>query len=321
MATGNGKGDGLRILVYARSEPERIAQALTERGVLDPIVVASDAEGARRYIADVDVVFAWRLPPELYALGRRLRWVQGMGAGVEDIVAAEGLSPGVVVTRIVDQFGASIGEYVFGELLARVRRLDEARTLQRERRWHHFVADTLAGRLIGVAGLGSIGREIVRKARAFDMRVYGLSRTGRYAALVDRHFGPDAWPAFVRELDVLVLTLPLTPETRAVVGPEVLAAMRPESVLVNVGRGALVPEAALIDALGAGRPGGAILDVFEREPLDPESPLWTLAGVTVTPHVSGPSRTQDIAAFFAANLARFKRGETLVGIVDREAGY
>ena len=191
MATGKdeGEGEGVRILVYARCEPERIAQTLRERGVTNPLMVADDPDGARRHIAADDVAFAWRRLPELYALGRRLRRVQSMGAGVEDIVAAPGLPPDVVVSRIVDRFGASIGEYAFGELLGTVRRLDGVRALQRERRWRHFVADTLAGRLLGIAGLGSVGREIVRKVRTFDMRAYGLSRTGRHATFVDRHLG------------------------------------------------------------------------------------------------------------------------------------
>ena len=312
--------DRLGILVYAR-DPEPIAEALRRRGVQDPIATAANAETARKRIPDAEVLFSWRLPPDLYALGRRLRWVQSMGAGVEDIVAASAMPEGVVITRIVDQFGVSISEYVMGELLSRVRRMDEVRAMQRDRRWGHFVAGSLEGRTVGVAGLGSIGREVVRKARAFDMRVYGLSRTGTSAGLVDRHFGPDAWEAFVRDLDVLVLTLPLTPETAGAVGPKVLAAMRPESVLVNVGRGALVPEAALIDALRRGRPGGAILDVFEREPLPSDSPLWDMQGVTVTPHVSGPSRTEDVTDFFVANFERLRRGEPLVGVVDRQAGY
>jgi glyoxylate/hydroxypyruvate reductase A len=309
------------VLIYDRREAEGYARALRELGVTARLEVAEDPEAARALAPEADILFAWRFPPELYALARRLRWVQCMGAGVEDILSAPGLGPEVSVTRVVDQFGPSIAEYVFAELLARVRRLDETRALQRARLWRPFVADRLAGRRMGVAGLGSIGRELVRKARAFDMAVDGLSRTGQHAHLVDRHFGPDAWLAFVAELDVLVLTLPLTDATRGVVDVRVLGAMRPGSLLVNVGRGALVREEDLVRALAAGRPGGAILDVFEREPLDPASPLWEMAGVTVTPHVSGPSRTREVAAFFAENLARYRRGQPLMGLVDRAAGY
>jgi glyoxylate/hydroxypyruvate reductase A len=309
------------ILVYARGAAEHYAEAVRRAVPTAVVRAASDPAAARAALPDAEILLSWRLPHELYALAARLRWVQCLGAGVEDIVAAAELPRSVAVTRIVDQFGAAIAEYVFAELLARVRELERVRAQQAERLWRPFVAERLAGRTLGVAGLGSIGREVVRKGRAFDMRVFGLSRTAAPDGLVDRHFGPDAWAAFVRDLDYLVLALPLTPQTRAVVGAEVLAAMRPGSVLVNVGRGALVDEAALVEALRAGRPGGAVLDVFEREPLPPESPLWSLPGVTVSPHISGPSRTDEVAAFFLDNLARFERGEPLAGLVERERGY
>ncbi len=309
------------ILVYARGGAEHYAEAVRRAVPTAVVRAASDPAAARAAVPDAEILLSWRLPHELYALAARLRWVQCLGAGVEDIVAAAELPRSVAVTRIVDQFGVSIAEYVFAELLARVRDLERVRAQQAERLWRPFVAERLAGRTLGVAGLGSIGREVVRKGRAFDMRVLGLSRTAAPDGLVDRHFGPDAWTAFVRELDYLVLVLPLTPQTRGVVGAEVLAAMRPGSVLVNVGRGAVVDEAALVEALRAGRPGGAVLDVFETEPLPPESPLWSLPGVTVSPHISGPSRTDEVAAFFLDNLARFERGEPLAGLVERERGY
>jgi len=312
--------DSLNILIYGRNA-ERYQDALRARGITDPVFAASDPDTARTYAAEADVLLSWRFPADLYREARRLRWVQCMGAGVEDIMAAQGLPEGVVVTRIVDQFGPMLAEYVFAELLARVRRIDRVRALQAQRRWEHFIAGTLQGQTIGVAGLGSIGAEIVRKARAFDMRVYGLSRTGTAGGLVDRHFGPVHWPQFVADLDVLVLTLPLTAQTRGVVNGEVLASMKPGSVLVNVGRGGLCPEAELIAALRAGRPGGAILDVFEVEPLPEASPLWEEPGVTVTPHVSGPSLTDEVTDFFVDNLRRLRGGEALQGVVDREAGY
>ncbi len=311
---------GPTVLVYARgAEPYAAALRCAEPEL--EVRTAADPASARPLLADTEVVLAWRMPAELYALAPRLGWVQCMGAGVEDLVAAPTIGPDVAITRIVDQFGASIAEYVLAELLARVRRLDELRASQAARRWQPFVAATLAGRTLGVAGLGSVGAEIVRKGRAFDMRVHGLSRTAAAGGLVDRHFGPGEWLPFVRDLDVLVLALPLTPSTRHVVDAPVLGAMRPDSVLVNVGRGALVREDDLIVALRAGRPGGAVLDVFESEPLPRESPLWQLAGVTVTPHVSGPSRADDVVRFFLDNLGRYRRGERLVGRVERTRGY
>jgi len=313
--------DRPRVLVYSRHSADRFRDWLAEHDAPAALMVASTPEEADAVIAEVEVILGWKVPPTIFARAPRLRWIQSMGAGVDDLMTAKDLPEQVTVTRIVDQFGSPIAEYVFAELLARVRELGRLRELQRERRWEHFIAGTLAGRHLGVAGLGSIGAEIVRKARAFDMLVSGLSRSPTQAGLVDRHFGPAGWSDFVRDLDVLVLTLPLTEATRGVVNASVLGAMRPNSVLVNVGRGALIDETALIAALRAGRPGRAILDVFIHEPLPAESPLWTMPGVTVTPHVSGPSTDVGVGTFFLENLQRYVSGEPLRGVVNRELGY
>ena len=155
------------------------------------MLAASTPEEARPSIAEVDILFGASFPLELIADAPRLRWIQSMNAGVEELVAAGEIPPSVTITRVIEQFGKPIAEYVFAEYLAHVRELERTRTGQRERRWDHFVAGTLEGRTLGVAGLGSIGREIVRKGRAFDMRVFGSSRTGVAAGIVDRHFGPD----------------------------------------------------------------------------------------------------------------------------------
>lgn len=308
------------ILVYSRA-PDAFARWLTEHECPGTVLTASSPAEATTVLDRVEVMLSSRFPTELLVKAPALRWIQSMGAGVEDLIAAGSLDPAVMVTRIVGQFGPYIAEYVFAELLARVRHLDALRTAQAERHWHHFVAGTLRGQTMGVAGLGSIGAEVVRKAHAFDMRVHGLSRTSAQAGIVDRHFLPSSWPDFVADLDVLVLTLPRTPETEGVVNGEVLAAMRPHAVIVNVGRGALLDEQALVDALRAGRLGGAILDVFQEEPLPAGSPLWELPGVTVTPHVSGPSTVEGVGEFFLENLDRYRRKQPLTGLVDRRAGY
>jgi len=310
-----------KVLIYATHSAPAYAEALRRLGSPAQLLVAQDPDEARRLAPQADVLFSWRFPQDSYALANRLRWVQSMGAGVEDIVAAEGLRRDVLVTRVVDQFGGMIAEYVFSELLARVRQHERLRAQQAENRWQHIEVGTLEGSRIGIAGLGSIGREIARKARTFDMEVYGLTRTGESNVEVDRLFGPEGWSDFVRDLDVLVLALPLTADTRDVVGEQVLAAMRPTSVLVNVGRGATVDQEALVRAVQAGELGGAILDVFREEPLPEHSPLWSLPGVIVTPHVSGPSIADRVAGFFHENLERFNAGKALKGLVDRRAGY
>lgn len=313
-------GQGPHILIYSR-DPEPFRQWLEDHGCPGRCDAASSLEEAEAVIGDVDVILGGRIPDGLLARAHALRWFQSMNAGIENLVAAEGLRPEVLLTRVVDQFGGPISEYVFAELLARVREIERLREMQARREWRHFVTDTLAGKVLGVAGLGSIGKEIVRKGKAFDMTVYGLSRTGAGASSVDRHFDGDSWIDFVRDLDVLVLTLPLTPETEGVVDAQVLAAMPEKAILVNVGRGALIDEAALIRAVQEGRIAGAILDVFTQEPLPADNPLWDLPGVTVTPHISGPSTVEGVGRLFLENLKRFMNGETLVGIVDRGRGY
>lgn len=306
-------------LIYSRQAAE-FTSWLADHQLPGTIVTASSPDEAQQHLASTEVLLSWHFPDDLFIHAPRLRWVQSLGAGVEDLVGSR-LSRDVVVTRVVGQFGGPIAEYVFAELLARVRELDRLRAMQRRREWGHIMPGTLAGKTLGVAGLGSIGGEIVRKARAFDMRVYGLSRGGGHVGAVDRHFTPEAWELFVRDLDVLVLTLPLTPETDGVVNAAILAAMRQDAVLVNVGRGRLIVENDLIHALEGQRLGGAILDVFEHEPLPPEDPLWSLPGVTVTPHISGPSTVEGVGSLFLENMHRYLAGRDLLGVVDRSRGY
>jgi glyoxylate/hydroxypyruvate reductase A len=306
------------ILVYSRS-PKIFDDWLTAHDCPGTVLTASRPDEAAAVIDRVEVILASRFPAELLARAPQLRWVQSLGAGVDELVGS--LAPDIVISLFVGQFGGYMAEYVFAELLASTRGLERVRAAQRERRWDHFVANTLQGQTLGVAGLGSIGTEIVRKGRAFDMRVYGLSRSGTAADRVDRHFTPDNWTDFVRDLDVLVLALPRTPATERVVDAKVLGAMRPEAVLINVGRGTLVDENALIQALRQKRLAGAILDVFQTEPLPAFSPLWDLPGVRVSPHLAGPSTAEGVGSFFLSNLHLYLRGESLAGIVDRSRGY
>ena len=307
--------------MYSRRIASEIRDWLTNHGCTGTVLAASSPEEAVETLPEAEILFGARFPTELFKDAPRLKWIQSINAGVEELVGDPAIPREVTITRIVGQFSGYIAEYVFAELLARARQIDRLRAAQRERHWEHFTAETLAGKTLGVAGLGSIGQEIVRKGRAFDMRVHGLSRTGAAAGIVDRHFASGEWFEFVSDLDVLVLTLPRTADTEGSVNERVLNAMRPDSVLVNVGRGALVDEDALVNALQRGRPAAAVLDVFREEPLPVESPLWSLPNVVVTPHVSGPSTVENVSTFFLENLNRYVRGEPLVGVVDREAGY
>ena len=195
------------------------------------------------------------------------------------------------------------------------------RQSQREQRWDPFISESLAGKTIGVAGLGSIGAEIVRKARAFDMNVHGLSVSGKQAPLVDCHFTPDEWENFVQDLDYLVLALPLTSATHHVMNRDILLAMKSKACLVNVGRGALIDEGDLLAVMQSGHLQAAILDVFETEPLPKDHAFFTMPNVYATSHLSGPSTTDGVSRFFIENVKRFLHDQPLHGLVDWKRGY
>lgn len=309
------------VLVYREDDPHPWATLVrAPRARVTVQAAAGPAEAAAR-IADTDVLYAWKFPPALYRDARRLRWVQVMGAGVDAALVPD-LPPHVVVTRAPGVFGPWMAEYVLGWCLWRTQRMERYREAQRERRWLAGVApERLGGRTLVVVGLGDIGRAIARAARALGLRVLGVSRSGRPVPHVERVYRVTALGRALRQADWVVLVLPLTPRTRGLVDERALAALPPHAWLVNVGRGAVIDEPALVRALEAGRLGGAVLDVFAHEPLPADSPLWGFDNVVVTPHVAGPDVPEAVTAIFNENLARFLAGRRLRHVVDRARGY
>ena len=184
-----------------------------------------------------------------------------------------------------------------------------------------MLPDRLGGKTLTIVGLGDIGRDIARAARALGMRVLGVSRRGRAVREATRMYPVAAMARALREADFIVLLLPLTPETRGIIGAEALSVMKPTAWLINIARGAVVNEGALMEALEQRRIAGAVLDVFDREPLPPSHPLWKMDNVVVTPHISGPSTPDAIAPVFNDNLARYLAGRPLRHVVDRHQGY
>jgi glyoxylate/hydroxypyruvate reductase A len=307
------------LLVYGPRAPEYTA-LLRERGYPGPIHAATTADEARPFLDQAEILLGARVPAVLWSAMDRLRWVQSVNAGVEDLVAAP-LPAGVITTRVVGLFDDYISDYVLGYMLAHTLKMRQALQNQTEGRWQKYQIDRLAGKRLGVAGIGSIGRAVAAKAGALGMRVVGLGRTGRPVAGVEAVYTPARLRDFCRDLDFLAITLPLTPETDGLVGEEALAALRPGAVVINCGRGRVLQEEALLGALRSGHLGGAVLDVFAEEPLPPQSPLWREPGVIITPHISGPSVPQEVVDYFLQNYARFRAGAPLVGVIDRDRGY
>ncbi|MFF2481708.1 D-2-hydroxyacid dehydrogenase [Paenibacillus sp. NPDC058071] len=309
------------ILIYHK-RAERFAEYLRKEADCT-IRTAVTPDEAAAQLAGTDIILCWQFPAELLSApeAKNVRWIQSTGAGIDNLVNGADVPESITITRIVDQFGKLISEYVLGYMLFHNKGIERLLTNQQSRIWGDHDVDTLEGKVIGVAGLGSIGAEVVSRARAFHMVVHGLSTTKGKAGLVDRHYTADEWTAFVRELDYLVLTLPLTPETRHVVTLDVLQALKDNACLINVGRGPLIVEEALVSHLQSHPQQTAVLDVFDKEPLPNDHPFWSLPNVIVTPHLSGPSVAANVSRYFLNNLERFRRGEPLQGVVDRQRGY
>ena len=249
-----------------------------------------------------------------------VRWVQSTWAGVEPLLDPS-LRRDYVLTNARGIFGAPMSEYVFAYMLAHERRLFEKFASQRERRWDPAPPGTLRGKTIGLLGVGSIGGALARTAKLFGMRVKGYTRESETSPDVDEYFHGGGREAFARDLDYLVSVMPNTPATRRLVDATLLAALPPHAVFINPGRGSTVDEAALADALQAKRIAGAVLDVFDREPLPPEHRFWTLPNVLITSHTAALTVPDDLAAVFVDNYRRLAAGAALRYVVSFSDGY
>jgi phosphoglycerate dehydrogenase-like enzyme len=303
--------------VVTVTEPVRIVIGPLGGGIAEAVAATPGVEAA---IVDspADIPDALADAPVLVTflwlddwLTDSLRWVQSVSAGTDQFPIDRFADRGVVLTSATGIHEVQVSEHAIGLLLAMTRGIASAARDQAAHVWRRWMPAELAGMTLGVLGLGTIGEGIARRAAAFGMRVIGTKREpDGYRGVADEVFGPDATLEVCRRADVVIVTLPGTPETEGVIGAEELEALR-GGWLVNVGRGSVVDTEALVAAMQQQVLAGAALDVFDDEPLPASSPLWDLPGVLISPHLAGlsPHYGERLAALFARNLPAY-RGES-----------
>jgi D-2-hydroxyacid dehydrogenase (NADP+) len=271
------------------------------------------------------------VPDDVVERAPNLKWLQLTSAGVDRLMDAPVVKSHVTVTTASGIHATPISEYVIGAMLSFAKGFPKAFRAQQERVWRPFWPEEVEDKTIGVLGVGAIGARVVQLAKALDMRVLALRRsaerrlTGDESGLpgVDEMLPPSDLPYLLAESDYVVVALPLTAESRNLIGEPELRAMKPTAVIVNIGRGAIIDEAALVRALREGWIAGAALDVFQQEPLSPESELWGLDNVILTPHISGgtPRYKERAVGLFCENLRLYLAGDRLRNVVDPARGY
>ncbi|MCC6472486.1 MAG: D-2-hydroxyacid dehydrogenase [Burkholderiales bacterium] len=274
-------------------------------------------------LARADLLVCWPPPAGLLARMPRLVWIQTPSAGVEGWLARSDLREGITLTCARGIHRVQMPENILGALFHITKHYAEHVASQRERRWRRVVSEPLAGKTLGILGVGAIGAELARKAAALELRVIGVRQSGAAVPHVERVYPPRAMDEVLRQADFVLLLLPLTAQTEHLMNTQRLSAMKPSAWLLNFARGALIVDADLIEAVRTGVIAGAVLDAFREEPLPASHPFWTTEGILVLPHIGGghPQRDRIVAELFAQNLRRFVCGEPLSMAVDRAKGY
>ena len=317
----------LTVLVVANDAP--YLEALRKVGEPTTFVVSNQVgvlqEAAPRADAAL-VVGGAALLETIFPAATRLRWVHAFGGGVEKVLFPELIASPVTLTNARGVFRKSLAEFVMAGVLFFAKDLRRLIRQQGAGVWQPFDVEEVEGKVIGIVGYGETGRASAELAHALGMKVLALRRRPERShgdPLLDKVFGPECLREMLAGCDFVVLTAPQTAETRGLIGQAEIQSMKPEAVVINVGRGSLVHEAALVEALQQRRIRGAVLDVFEVEPLPSGHPFYSMENVLLSPHCA--DHTPDCQALamdcFLRNLTRFQKGEPLENIVDKAAGY
>lgn len=291
-------------------------------------VICRDLDSIKKEIADADAMIGWRITPEVFAEAKRLKWIQFGSAGIDHTIFPELLQSDVVLTTLSGIHTTVVAEHVIAQMLALTRRFNLAAQLQAQHKYDRSelsaTCSELSDRKVGIIGLGKIGLNIARLAKAFNMNVVGTKRTvDGNLPNVDEIYLPADIDTVLAISDFVVLVVPLTSQTEALIGRDEIAKMKQGSYLINVARGAMVDHEALGEALKSGHLAGAALDVFPAEPLPSDSPIWDMPNVIITPHTGASSSryAERAAEILKHNLEAFISGKEMVNVYRRERGY
>jgi phosphoglycerate dehydrogenase-like enzyme len=307
--------------------PTRLSQEFPQVN----IVHLPDYKGVDEEIVDAEIVIAWSIRPEQIARAKRLRWIHSPAAAVHQLIFPQLVNSDIILTNAREVHGPVVAEHVIALIFALAKKIPGSVRLQEKRVWGQQIlwdeqprVREVAGATVGLIGLGSIGRAVAKSAKALGMRVIAVREhpeKGNEGA--DAVFGPAQIDEVFRQSDYVVLAAPVTTSTKAIANAERLALMKDDACLINVGRGPLVDETALSAALREKKIGGAALDVFPKEPLAADSPLWDVPNLLITPHTAALTDKLWMRhyALFSENLRRHLTGQPLLAAVDKWKGY
>jgi phosphoglycerate dehydrogenase-like enzyme len=326
----------MKLLIVVRhhfelwNAPAWLAERLREDFPGLEVVQLPNYEGIDGQLADTEVLLAWSLRPEQVKAAKKLGWIHSPVAAVHLLMIPEIIQSDIVVTNAREINGPVVAEHVIAQIFALAKCLPTAVRMQQQRAWGqdaiwHQRPKEIAGATLGLVGVGSIGSEVAKRAAALGMRVFAVRENSvkPKAQGVEKVFELGQIDEMLALADYVVLAAPVTPRTNLLMNAARIAKMKPDSCLINVGRGPLIDDAALAEALSARRIRGAALDVFVKEPLPESSPYWHLENVLLTPHTAAISEYfwERQYELLRENLRRYLAGESLLAVVDKSKGY
>lgn len=292
------------------------------------VIASKEKEIWQKHAKDAEIIAGWKKGLDEYCLvpDSKLKWLQSWSAGVNTLPLEKLEAHNILLTGASGVHAYPISETIFALMLGLTRKIHTYVQNQQAKTWHHAnMKLEIHGKTIGIIGVGTIGKETAKISRAFGMKVLGVRHSGQPAEFVDEMYTTDQLDAILPQCDYVVVTLPLTKETRRMFGAKQFKLMKPEAFFINIGRGEIVVEEEIVKALQEGEIAGAGLDVFEKEPLSQDSPLWEMENVIITPHTSGSTEHYNVRVvenILIPNLKSYLSGEApSINLVDYAKGY